>query len=183
LRQADAGVRTAVAGKRVATAAFMPSAALALDYGYQGPDLAFREDEDFWTASVVVSWSLFNSGRDPARRAAAGYDADRARARRQELADLIALDARNAHQAALVARAAIATAEARLEAARRTSTLVRRRFEEGAASSFELVDARAALTSAELNRVLTAYRYAIRWVDLERAAALRDLSLEKGVRP
>jgi hypothetical protein len=39
------------------------------------------------------------------------------------------------------------------------------------------VDARTALTSAELNRVMTAYRYAIRYVDLERAAALRDLAL------
>lgn len=183
LRQADAGVSTAQAGKRVATAALMPSAAFAFDYGYQGSDLALREDEHYWSASVVVSWSVFNSGRDLAARAGAGYDLDRARARRNEVADLVAVDARNAQQAAAVAHDAVATAETRLEATRRTYTLVRRRFEEGAASSFELVDARAALTSAELNRVLTAYRYAIRWVDLERAAALRDLSLEKGVEP
>ena len=30
-------------------------------------------------------------------------------------------------------------------------------------------------TSAQVNRVLTAYRYAIRWVELERAAALREI--------
>ena len=28
---------------------------------------------------------------------------------------------------------------------------------------------------AELNRVVTVYRYAMRWIDLERAAALRDI--------
>ena len=175
LRQADAGVRTATAGKRVATAALMPSVAVALDYGFQSAGLAFRDDQDSWTTSVLVSWNLFNGGRDLAHRAAADYDVNRLRAQRQEIADRVALDARNAYQAAVVAHDAIATAEARLDAERRTSTLVRRRFEEGTASAFELVSARASLTSAELNRVLTTYRYAIRWVDLERAAALRSL--------
>src|SRR5256712_742689 len=74
-----------------------------------------------------------------------------------------------------VARAAITTADARLEAARRTFELVRRRYEEGVASPIEFVDARTAYTSAQLNRVVTAYRYAMRWVELERAAALREV--------
>jgi outer membrane protein len=76
----------------------------------------------------------------------------------------------------VVARDAIATAEARLAAARRSFELVRRRYEEGLASQVEFLDARTAFTSAELNRVATTYRYAIRYVDLERAAALRDLT-------
>jgi len=50
---------------------------------------------------------------------------------------------------------------------------VRRRYEEGAASSIEFVDARTTYTNAQLNRVLTGYGYAVRWVELERAAALR----------
>jgi outer membrane protein TolC len=44
----------------------------------------------------------------------------------------------------------------------------------------ELVDARTSLTNAESNQMLTLYRYAIRRVDLERAAALRDLPTGKG---
>jgi outer membrane protein TolC len=176
LGQIDAGVRTAEAARRAATAAFLPSLALAVDYGFQGNDLRFGRDDDYWVASLVVSWNLFNGGRDAARRAAAGYDAERARTLRRDIADRIALEVRTAHEAAVVARAAIATAGARLEAARRTFELVRRRYEEGVASPIEFVDARTGLTSAELNRVLTAYRYAIRWVDLERAAALRDLA-------
>src|SRR5213594_2792043 len=176
LRQAEAGVRAAQASGRAATAAFFPSVSVALDYGFQGPDIAFRSSNDFWLASVVVSWNLFNGGRDAARASEAGYEADRARTQRQDLADRIALQVRTAHEAAAVARSAITTADARLEAARRTFELVRRRYEEGVASHIEFVDARTAYTSAQLNRVLTAYRYAIRWVELERAAALRVLS-------
>src|SRR6266704_340882 len=41
LRQAEAGVRAAQASGRAATAAFFPSVSVALDYGFQGPDIAF----------------------------------------------------------------------------------------------------------------------------------------------
>jgi len=82
---------------------------------------------------------------------------------------------RQAYEAAIVAREAIATAEARVAAARRTFDLVRRRYEEGEANQIEFLDARTQLTNAELNRALTANRYAMRYVDLERAAALRSL--------
>jgi outer membrane protein TolC len=176
LRQIDAGIRTGQAGVRAATASFLPSVSVGFDYGFQGRDVAFRSTQDYWVASLVVSWNLFNGGGDAARRAAAGLEVERARTLRQDLEDRIELDIQTSYDAATVARAAIATADDRLVAARRTFELVRRRYEEGAASPIELVDARTALTSAELNRVVTGYQYALRYVDLERAAALRDIT-------
>jgi outer membrane protein TolC len=177
LPQAGAGIRAAEAGVRQATASFLPSINLALDYGFQGNDLSFSRDNDFAMASVVVSWNLFNGGRDLARRQSAQLEADRLRLRRTELEDLVRLDVRQAYEAAVVARDAITTAEARLTAARRTFELVRRRYEEGLATQVEFLDARTSFTNADLNRVQTIYRYAIRYVDLERAAALRDIDL------
>jgi outer membrane protein TolC len=76
----------------------------------------------------------------------------------------------------VVARDASAPAADRLAAAERSFALVRRRFQEGLAAPIEFLDARTALTSAELNRVLTVNRFAVRWVELERAAALRDVA-------
>ncbi len=177
LQQVDAGIRTGQAGVEAATAAFLPSISLGVDYGFQGRDVSFRSGQDYWVASLVVSWNLFDGGRDAARRAAAGLEVERAQALRSDLAERIALDVRNAYDAAVVARDAIATADDRLEAARRTFELVRRRYEEGVASPIELVDARTALTAAELNRAVTAYGYVLHYVDLERAAALRNLDL------
>jgi outer membrane protein TolC len=175
LAQADAGIRATDAAVNLATAAFLPSVALAVDYGFQGPDFAFRSSDDYWVASLVVSWSLFNGGRDVARRLGARYDLERARVSRRDLADRVRLDVRQAYEAAVVARAAIATAEDRLAAARRTFQLVQRSYEAGIASHIEFVDARTALTNAELNRTITAHRYAISYVNLERAAALRAI--------
>jgi len=176
LRRLGAGIAASEAGVRAATAGFLPNVAVVLDYGFQGRDVAFDRDHDFWTASLVVSWNVFNGGQDAARRAAAQADVRRLRARREEAEDLVRLDARQAWESAVVARDAIATAEDRRAAAERTFVLVRRRYEEGLATPIEFLDARTSLTNAELNRVVTVYRYAIRWVDLERAAALRDIA-------
>jgi outer membrane protein TolC len=123
----------------------------------------------------VLSWNLFNGGQDVARRQGAQADAERLRVRRAELEDLVRLDVSRAYRAAVVARDAIVTADAGLAAARRSFELVRRRYEEGLANQVEFLDARTAFTNAELNRVITVYRYAARYVDFERAAALRDL--------
>ena len=176
LPRTDAGVRAAEAGVRLATAAYLPTLAMAVDYGFQGSDLGFGADEDFAVASLVLGWRISLGGSDRARRSAAKADAERLRLRRAELEDLVRLDVRQAYDAAVVARAAIATAEARLAAARRSFELVRRRYEEGLATQVEYLDARTAYTAAALNRSATVYRYAIRYVDLERAAALRDLT-------
>jgi len=171
----NAATQAARAGERMATASFLPSVAVALDYGFQGQSVRFNTSDDFWTASVVVSWNLFNGGQDAARRAAARADVQRLDLQRDEAEDMIRLDARQSYEAAVVARRAVNTAESQLSAARRTFDLVRRRYEEGLAAPIEFLDARTTLTGAELNRVVTVYRYAIRWVDLERAAALRDV--------
>lgn len=175
LRAVRSGLQASRAGVRAARARYLPSLALALDYGFQGRDLSFGADDDFWIASVVVSWNVFSGGSDRAERAAAQARARQAELQEDDLRDGVALEARQAHQAARVARAAIATAEARLASARRSFELVRRRYEEGLAPPVEFLDARTALTSAELNRTLTLYQYAIRRVELIRAAALAPL--------
>ncbi len=175
LAQLEASARAADAAAGIATAAFLPTVSVALDYGFQGQDVRFDRQHDYWMASLVVSWNLFNGGQDAARRSAAHTDAQRLRISREDAEDKIRLEVRQAYEAAVVARDAIATAETRVAAARRTFDLVRRRYEEGEANQIEFLDARTQLTNAELNRALTANRYAMRYVDLERAAALRPL--------
>src|SRR5262245_31939240 len=177
IKEADAGIRAAQSASRIATATYLPNVSVALDYGFQSQDFAFRGDQDYWVTSIVASWRLFDGGQGVARRSEARYEMERGRTYRRDLVDRIEVEVRTARGQAAVARSAIATADTRLEAARRTFELVRHRYEEGVAAPIEFIDARSAYTSAQLNRVLTGYRYAIRWVDLERAAALRPPAL------
>ena len=175
LRQAEHAISAAEAQGRVARSAYLPEVSLAVDYGIQGDRYELNGESDFAVASLVMQWSVFNGGQDAARRRMADLDAERARTRRAETERQVEMQVRQAYEAVSVARAAIATADARLAAARRTFELVSRRYEEGMAPHVEYVDARTAFTSAELNRILTRYEHALRWVELERVAALREM--------
>ena len=176
LRQVEHARRAVAAQERLAQGNFLPSVSVALDYGVQGKEYRFDRSRDYSALSFVVSWNLFNGGQDAARIQQAALDGRRLEVQREELQQLIALDVTTAWQSAAVARSGVRTAEDRLQSARRTFELVRRKQEEGAASQLEFLDARTTFTNAALNLVITRYDYYLRRVALERAAASYDLS-------
>ena len=173
----DAGADAARMQGRLARAAFLPSVAAAVDYGVQGNEYRLGRDRDYALATVTLQWNLFNGGQDAARREQAELDARRLTTRRAELERQIAVEVRQAYEGARVARRAIATADARHASAEQSFRLVSRRYTEGLAPLVEFLDARAALTGAGLNRIVTTYEYWTRRVELERAAALYALPL------
>src|SRR4029453_7770384 len=58
LRQAEHGIAAASAQEKAATAAFLPTVAVALDYGVQGNTYRFDRDHEAFAASVVVEGNL-----------------------------------------------------------------------------------------------------------------------------
>ncbi len=174
---AGAAVNAASAQGRAAKSAFLPSVALAADYGIQGNAYYFDRNHDVAIGSLVLSWNLFNGAQDAARQDAASAARRGAELQRADVERQVALDVRTAWDAVAVARETAAASVDRLNAARAAFTLVDRRFVEGYAPHLEWSDARAKLTAAELGVVLARYALAARIVNLERAAALRDLQL------
>jgi len=172
LRAISAAQRVAVAQQRAAQGSFLPTFAVALDYGFQGNEYRFKSDADFTTVSVLASWNLFNGGRDGARVQQARLTSERIALQGEEIERGVELQVRLAWQGAAVARAAIGSAGDQLAAATRTHELVRRRFEEGLVSALELSEARLQMTAAALNEVITRFDYYVRRVELDRAAAL-----------
>jgi outer membrane protein TolC len=172
LRQLDAGIRTAQGQEKLATAAFLPTLALALDYGFQGDKYQLTGDHDFLIASLVLQWNLFNGGQDRARQDQARLEAERLRAERALTRRRIELEIHTTWRAAQVAGLARVTAGDRLASAERNYRLVERKYREGATPQVALIDARTSYTSARLNLILTTYDYYARTVDLDRAAGL-----------
>ena len=174
--QVTAGASAARAKGRAASSAFLPTVALAADYGVQGSKYQFDTKHDAAIASVVLSWNLFNGGQDASRREQA-QSAERVMTiRASELDRLITLDVRTSYDAMQVARQGLVAAAVRVAATRRAFQFVDRRFGEGLTSHLEWSDARAQLTAAELNMSLSRYTLAARGIDLERAAALRPIT-------
>jgi len=175
LAQAGSGIALARAQQRVAGSAFLPNLSLGASYGVQGDRYRFDRNNDVALASLVMSWNVFNGRQDDARRQQANAFKQEAELRLRETERGIATSVHNAVDAVDVARANLVSARDRYAAAQRAFTLVERRYGEGLATQVEFLSARAAYTSAALNRVISRYTLDARLVELERVAALRPL--------
>jgi len=178
LDAADQEIRIANAQRRITGSAWKPAITLAADYGVQGNSYQFDRQHDVATASLMVSWNAFNGGQDAARRSQATIARDEAELQRRSVEQRIRSQVGVARDALVAARTSLTTSSDRLESARRSFTLVERRYAEGLAAPVDFLVARSALTSATINQVLTRYSYAVRAVEFERVAALRSLPVK-----
>jgi len=154
LRDLDARVDAAEHATRLAGAGFLPSLSLVADSGVQGSGYRIDRDSDVSTASLVLSWTLFDFG---ARREAESQ----ARAQRQQLQALRAdvrrqleLARLSADDQALTAERALLTAEARIAAAEEGFRIAENKRDAGQLSQIEFLDAERARTEARLGLVI-----------------------------
>ena len=151
LLQLEAAGRAAEAQLRSARAARKPTLSLGVDAGTEGSDYGLGRKYNFTTASLVVNWTLFDGGARSAAVAGARLSAAQLRNQQQQAASRIELEVRQAYDNLHTATESVATAQARAAAARAAFTIASRRRDAGMASTLEFLDARSALTSAELN--------------------------------
>jgi outer membrane protein TolC len=122
--------------------------------------------------SVVLRWNLFDGFGDRREVERRQLEIDKLRARHADVTQQIGLEVRRALDAVRVAHRSQRTAAARVQAARESFRLTSRRYEEGRANQVTYIDARSALTEAELNRTVTRYDLLIRLARLAYAAGL-----------
>jgi outer membrane protein TolC len=101
--------------------------------------------------------------------------------RQEEIAQQIRLEVQQSYDRLTTARDSLATAAARSDAARAAFRIASRKRDEGVISQVEFIDARSALTSAELNHNLTRYSVLARRAELEYATSTGEIPLDPGV--
>ncbi len=176
LMQLKAGIAAAETSVNINTANFFPTLSLGIDYGFQGNRYDFRSGQDFFTASLVAQWNIFNGFQDDAKRQQAVIETKRLETQLADTENLIALQVRQAHHDVRVAKQAIQTASDRLLAAQKSFELIAKKYEQGKAAQVEYLDARTAYTNAGINEIITRYDYFIKQVEMERAAGLYKLN-------
>jgi outer membrane protein TolC len=139
-----------------ASAGHRPVVAVAagVDYARPNPRIFPRVGEwrDSWDAGVTVSWPLFDGGRTRSEAAEAAAGTRALRARLAELDSTIALDIRQRMSELVSSHAAVAAAEASVQAATEARRVIGDRFVAGVATSTDVVDAQVAILQAELDR-------------------------------
>jgi outer membrane protein len=165
---------------RIARKQKWPTLSFGLDAGTQGVDYRFGDGYNFGTASLVFTWRLFDGGGDEARVRQARAAERQLVLRQEEIAQQIRLEVQQAFDRLATSRDSLATAAARADAARAAFRIASRKRDEGVISQVEFIDARSALTSAELNHNVTRFEVVARRAELEYATSTGDLPLDPG---
>lgn len=169
LEQAAALRAAAGEQQRVARAALRPSLSLGVDAGTQGEHWDFGPTDRFVAASLVLSWKLFDGGANRAEAQRARLAARQARLQEEALLREVELEQQQARDRLDAARDTLAVAQARAEAARAALRIAERKRDAGTISQAEFLDARHALTTAELALNVNRFELLQRRIELQYA--------------
>jgi outer membrane protein TolC len=178
LVQLRMAVEAAKHSVRLSRSGYLPSLAFAFDYGYQGEEYSFTDEDDYWMGSVVLSWNLFDGLGREARTGQAQAEHRRLEAQLAELKEAIRLQVVEAYDNLAVAEKSLAAARDRLVSSEKSFDIVSRKYTEGMAAQIEYLDAQTTMTQARINLIVTTYDYHIRDTELERALASVRLPAE-----
>jgi len=179
LRSLDAAIAGSEALEDLARAAFKPRLAFGAEAGIQGEEYGFGDDERYVLASVILRWNLFRGGADRAALSEARAVTEELRATRDLAAQQVRLEVQQALEDLEVADASLETALKRAEAADGALRIASRKRDLGQINQAEFIDARRAMTDAQLNLARVRAEFLGRIAELEYAVGVpRSAALE-----
>jgi len=157
--------------KGLAQSNYYPGLVLAVDYGFQGEEYSFGKDDDYWMASLVLNWNLFNGFQDNAKAEKAELEKNKISAQILEIKNRVKLQVREAYKNYIVAEKTIQSTKERLDSYKNSFRIINKKFNAGMASQIEYLDARNNLTQAEVLAVVAQYDYKQKYAELEKIVA------------
>jgi outer membrane protein TolC len=151
----SAEVRAQLARASVERAAYVPRLDAFANAQYSNPNSrVFPQTDEFrgsWDAGLQLTWVISDAASAGARSRGAEANARAAEQRRAELVDAIRIDVLDADQAVREARVAQETSARGLAAAEESYRARRMLYQNGRATTVELLDAETDLTRARLD--------------------------------
>jgi len=151
----------------ISKSSYFPNLNLVVDYGFQGEEYRFTKDDDYWMASAVFSWNLFNGFQDKAKREKAVLDNRIMKSRFSELKNQLRMQVKNAHLGLQVSQKSLLSAKEQEIQASESFKIVSKKYEEGLAPQIEFIDARVNMTNAGINNIISRYDVFIKEAELD----------------
>lgn len=158
---------------RLHRSSFLPSVSVAADYGFQGKEYSFTEKDDYWMASAVASWNLFNGFQDKNQIQMAKLEKRRQQLKLEQVKNQLRMDVRSKHYAVQVAERSKEAARKKRRSAQKAFEIIKQRYNEGIVPHIEFIDSRHMLTQAEINDLNATYDYWIHVAQLEKTMGIR----------
>jgi outer membrane protein len=175
LKQLAAGLEAARSGIKLNRSAFLPGVFAVLDFGFQGEQYRFGKEDDFWIASAILEWNLFNGFQDRAKIQQATLEKKKIETRRQELENQIKLEVREAWHNLMIAVKDLQSTRDRLDSQKKSFEIMDKKYQQGMALQVEYLDARNNYLQSEIQQVVATFDYHIRQAEFERTVAGYDL--------
>lgn len=157
IHAAEQGVEAARRGVDATRSAFAPKVSAAASYGRE--DASWYPQDKTWLVGVTVSVPLFTGFSRVQNLAKAKVDLSKAETDARQTALAIQEQVWDAYSGLQAAYEAIQTAEALVASARESERLARDRYEVGAGTITDLLDAETALAKAETSQVTAQWEY------------------------
>jgi outer membrane protein len=150
----------------------LPNLYAVVDYGFQGRHYEFNMRQDYLFASLIFRWDLFHGFQNKARIGEARVEQSLRNAQLEEAEKQIRLETIGAHYDLIASAESLNASGEELKSARHAFRMIRRKYSEGQANLIEFMDARNAMTEAEMRLIINRYDYHIKYAELERIACL-----------
>jgi HAE1 family hydrophobic/amphiphilic exporter-1 len=146
----------------VAQAEGRPSLDFYGQYGWsvRKPGNFFESDFTKWNAGVTLTIPVFDGFRTRGKVAQARAERNKVSQDRVALENRIRLEAKEGVDRLAVAKSVLEAAELNVTQAQRALEMTQANYQHGAATTLDVIDAQAALTLAESNRLLGLYDHA-----------------------
>lgn len=177
LEQLRLAIQATEDNKGLAKSGYLPGVSLAADYGFQGEKYSFSKDDDYWMASLVLNWNLFNGFQDASKVEKAEIELKSINAKISETENLIKIQTKEAYKNFYLARDRIKAADDRLKGYEKAFRIVSKKFAEGLASQLEYLDARQKYTQSEIQKIIAEYEMLAIYAELEKVTASIDIEL------
>jgi outer membrane protein TolC len=140
-----------------------------VDYGIQGEEYSFTQDDDFMMASLVMQWTLFKGSVNRQKVKESEIEAEKLETLYEEAIQKISLEVINNFYAVNAAYEAVQSAYSQSRSSNRAYELISRKYSEGQSPLLELIDARTNLTRAVANYIIAQSEYFSQMADFEYA--------------
>ncbi|MBI1932855.1 MAG: TolC family protein [Ignavibacteriales bacterium] len=161
--------------KSMANSNYFPTLVFAADYGFQGEQYRFTDKDDYWMASLVLHWNLFNGFQDVSKSEQAELEKKKVEVQMEELKKQISLQVINSYKNYELSQKSLISAKEMLASMKISFRIIEKKYIEGIASYIEYLDSRNKLLQSEINEVVSKYDYQQKISELEKMAAFIDL--------
>lgn len=168
---AQASVDVAKAGVQVARSTSLPTVALNATDGWKNDNFPGTENHN-WLVSATVSLDVFDSGLTKSQVAQATIGIDTAEQTLKQEIDTVSLDVRSSFLSMREAEKRIDTSKVAVDQAQENLMIDQVRYNVGAGTNLDVLDAQLALTTAKTNYIQALYDYNTGKANLDKAMGI-----------